>query len=321
MTISPSRLLGLLVLLLAGACARDAVPSGPYTVVLGIAQDGGVPQAGTSDHPAWEDPSLRRLVSCLGVVDPRSGGRWMVDATPDLPEQLHSLDRTAPSPEGRALDGIFLTHAHIGHYTGLIYLGHEAMGARGVPVHAMPRMRAFLEGSGPWNQLAAYGNIQLRTLEADRPVELAEGLSITPLRVPHRQEYAEVVGFRIQGPERAVLYIPDIDSWHELDEQGVRIEDLIAGVDRAYLDGTFFDDGEIPGRDMSGFPHPFIAKSMERFAPLPESEKRKIRFLHLNHTNPALDPGGEARRRIEEAGFAVAEEGDHFPLAPPGPGS
>ena len=300
--------LGLLVaLLMASASAQPA--EAPFVVVLGIGQDGGVPQTGDLDAPGWSDPAYRRLVVSLGLVDPASGGRWLFEATPDLPEQLVRLDAVAPRTEGPAVDGVFLTHAHIGHYTGLMFLGHESLGARGVPVHAMPRMAAFLRTNGPWSQLVRYENVAIRELADGVPVPLAGGLSVTPLLVPHRQEFSEVVGYRIDGPDRSALFIPDIDSWHEWDDAGTRLEDVLATVDVAYLDATFFADGEIPGRDMSGFPHPFVTTTMGRLAGLPASERAKVRFIHLNHTNPALWPG-PARDAVEAAGMQVAEEGE-----------
>lgn len=297
-------------------CATPVRPIGiPFVTVLGIAQDGGVPQTGSPGHPGWTDPSRRRLVSCLGVVDPVSGERWVLDATPHFPEQWERL-RTASvaGAERRTPTGIFLTHAHVGHYTGLMFLGHESMGARGVPVYAMPRMSEFLRTSGPWGQLVRLGNIDLRPLEAGAAVPLNGRLSITPFRVPHRQEYSEVVGFRIDGPDRSVLFIPDIDSWDLWDADGTRLEDVLATVDLAYLDGTFYANGEIPGRDMTGFPHPFITTTMDRLATLPASERAKVRFIHLNHTNPALWADTPARREVERRGFAVAAEGEEFGL-------
>ena len=300
-----------------GAARVAAQEPAPYLVVLGVAQDGGAPQAGDTDHPGWEDPARRRLVVSLGLVDPVSGERWLFEATPDLPEQLYRFDAVAPPTDRPGLAGVFLTHAHLGHYVGLMYLGHEVMGARDVPVYAMPRMADYLRTNGPWSQLVRYENIDLRELTADDPVRLNERLSVTPIRVPHRQEFSEVVGFRIEGPDRAALFIPDIDSWEEWDASspsGTRIEDEIARVDAAYLDATFFADGEIPGRDMSGFPHPFIAHSMERFAPLDASERAKVRFIHLNHTNPALWPETDASRTVKAAGFQLADEGERFEL-------
>ncbi|MEM1093395.1 MAG: MBL fold metallo-hydrolase [Bacteroidota bacterium] len=283
----------------------------PFLVVLGIGQDGGVPQAGHTADDGWSDPSKRRHVVSLAVVDPLSQQRWLFDATPDLPEQLYHLDQIAPTDAPKpGLAGVFITHAHMGHYTGLMYFGHEVMGTQRVPVFAMPRMTDFLRTNGPWSQLVRYDNIDLRGLRADSAVVINERLRVTPLLVPHRQEFSEVVGFRIEGPTASALFIPDIDSWEDWDAEGTRIEDEIAKVDVAYLDATFYANGEIPGRDMSGFPHPFITHSMERFADLPAAEKAKVRFIHLNHTNPALWEGTKARQTIAENGFRVAEEGE-----------
>jgi pyrroloquinoline quinone biosynthesis protein B len=292
-----------------------ASPDSPFLLVLGTAQDAGIPQAGAFEHPGWNDPSKRRLVVCLAIVDPRSNGAWMIEATPDFREQLYRLHdaispRLLPAPFP---SGIFLTHAHIGHYTGLMFLGHESMGANGIPVYAMPRMSEFLSTNAPWSQLVAYGNIELRPLEAGVPVALAPDIAVTPVLVPHRQEYAEVVGFRIDGPRTSVLFIPDIDAWEQWDAQGARLEDALATVDVAYLDGTFFANGEIPGRDMSGFPHPFISHTIERLSALPASERAKVRFIHLNHTNPAQFPGPQ-RESVRRIGMRIAGDGERIGL-------
>jgi len=286
------------------------MPSTPYVLVLGVAQDGGVPQPGCTRPccSARRDPADRRCVACVAIVEPATDTRWIVDATPDFREQLARLDAVAPPADGAAapgLAGILLTHAHVGHYTGLIHVGHEVMGARGVPVWAMPRMWQFLSSNGPWDQLVRYGNIELRPLADGEPVALSAAVTITPLRVPHREEYSEAVGFRIDGPDRSVLYIPDIDKWDRWDRS---IEALVASVDVALLDGTFFDGSELPGRDMAAIPHPFIVESLARFSMLPAEQRDRIHFIHLNHTNPALEPGGDAARTVEEAGLHVARE-------------
>ncbi|MFT5142228.1 MAG: pyrroloquinoline quinone biosynthesis protein B [Rhodothermales bacterium] len=281
----------------------DSVPDTPFLVVLGVGQDGGVPQTGDWDHPGWTDPTLRRQVSSLGLVVPSTGASYLFDATPSLPEQLRRLYTVGAT----GLPEMFITHAHMGHYTGLMLLGHESLGASNVPVHAMPKMAEYLRSNGPWSQLVKYENIRLSPLQAGTPV-IVGPFSVTPLEVPHRQEFSEVVGYRIQGPNRSALFIPDIDSWAEWDDAGVRIEEQIAQVDVAFLDGSFFANGEIPGRDMSGFPHPFITHSMERFSSLPDAERAKVQFIHLNHSNPALWSGPEANA-IRSAGYNLAREG------------
>jgi pyrroloquinoline quinone biosynthesis protein B len=306
--------IALLAFAAAPGALREIDDDRPFVVVLGIAQDGGFPQAGCAKAccaAAWADSTARRHVACLGIVDPATGRRWLIDATPDFPAQLRMLNDVAGPREDPAPDGILLTHAHIGHYTGLMHLGHEAMGATGVPVHALPRMATFLRENGPWDQLVTYGNIEVREIAADRPLRLNERITVTPLRVPHREEYSEVVGYRIGGPGRSVLCIPDIDKWERWDR---RLEDVLADVDVAYLDGTFYADGELPGRDMSAIPHPFIAETMARLAPLPAGERAKVRFIHLNHTNPALRADSDAAGAIAAAGFAVATQGERVPL-------
>jgi pyrroloquinoline quinone biosynthesis protein B len=282
----------------------------PYTIVLGIAQDAGYPQAGTKASPAWDDPARRRLAACLALVDPRSGGRWLFDATPDFKEQLHRLDVAASDERVPGLDAIFLTHAHIGHYTGLIHLSREAIGSRDIPLYAMPRMEQFLRRNGPWEQLVTLKNVVIKPLQEQLPVELSADLSVTPLLIPHRDEYSETVAFRIEGPSRSVLFLPDINGWDQWDAWGTRIEDVLATIDVAYLDGTFLSADELQGRNLAEIPHPLIAESIERFASLPERERSKIRFIHLNQSNPLLQTDHAAHVDLQLLGFRVAHEGE-----------
>ena len=299
-------LAALAVLLALAAVTRAAPAAAPYTFVLGIAQDGGIPQAGCRKSCCTSGRHER--VSSLAVVDPASHRWWLVDATPDLPSQLATMAAEAPAC---SLAGIFLTHAHIGHYTGLMHLGREAMNTQAMPVWAMPRMRAFLAANGPWGQLVTLGNIALEPLAADSAIALGDSLRVTPFRVPHRDEYSETVGFRIDGPHAAVVFLPDIDKWERWDR---RIEDVIAGTSAAYLDGTFFDAAELPGRDMKEIPHPFIVESLSRFASLPAAQRQRIHFIHLNHTNRAGMSGTAERRRVEAGGSRVASSGERVPL-------
>ena len=295
-------------------------PASPSVLILGIAQDAGYPQAGCRRPccaPAWSDPARRRHAACAAVVDPASGARWMIDATPDFREQLRMLDDLAPAPDDAGspgLAGIFLTHGHIGHYTGLMHLGREAMGARGVPVYAMPRMAAFLIANHPWAELVQGGTIVLHDLQADITVGAAPGLSLIPFLVPHRDEHTETVGFRIQGPNRQVLYLPDIDAWEAWDARGMRIEDVLAAADVALLDGTFFTADEVPGRSLATVPHPLIEATLRRLAALPAAERCKVRFIHMNHSNPALVPDGAAARAIAAAGCGLARERERIAL-------
>jgi pyrroloquinoline quinone biosynthesis protein B len=286
----------------------------PFVVVLGVGQDGGYPQAGMKDPEAWGRTERRRLPVSLAIVDPASGERWMVEATPAFPEQLEALEAVAPHEDVPGLAGVLLTHAHVGHYAGLIHLGREIIGASGVPVYAMPRMETFLRSNGPWDQLVALGNIEIQPLVDGVPTALNARIRVTPMTVPHRDEYSETVGYLIEGPERSVFFLPDIDKWEAWDARGTRVEDILARVDAAYLDATFFADGEVPGRAMAEIPHPFVSESMDRFGALPTQERAKIRFIHVNRTNPVGWPSTPEWDAAHRAGFRVAVRGERVGL-------
>jgi pyrroloquinoline quinone biosynthesis protein B len=295
-----------LLVLFAAACASAPKPNTtPYTIVLGIAQDGGYPQAGCNRPDciaAWHDPRLRQRVVSLAIVDPQSQQRWIIDATPDFPSQLRTLDEAVPRADAAPLlDGILLTHAHIGHYLGLAQLGREVIGAHSVRVYAMPRMREFLEHNAPWDQLVQLHNIELAPLEDGLAVSLNERISITPLRVPHRDEYSETVAFLIRGPSRSILWLPDIDKW---EKWSTPLESVLSRVDVAYLDGTFYDASELPGRDLREIPHPLMTETLSRLAASPLLAK--VRFIHLNQSNPLL--------RGRRVGVIVARDGEHCGL-------
>ena len=282
-------------------------------LVVGIAQDAGYPQANCEKScckPAWENPSTRRMVSCLAIVDKEENKYWLVDATPDIKDQMQLVkDLTPENPS--SLAGILLTHAHIGHYTGLMHLGREVMGAQGIPVYTMPLMHEFLRQNGPWSQLVSLKNIDLQPIKTDTVFQLSDRISFQALQVPHRDEFSETVGYLIKGKTQSILFIPDIDKWSKWNES---IVDWIKKVDYAFLDGSFYKNGEIPGRDMSEIPHPFIKESMELFSELSNSEKQKVHFIHFNHTNPALRKNTTAHKEIIENKFKIAEQGNWINL-------
>src|SRR5205085_316238 len=112
------------------------------------------------------------------------------DATPDFREQIARVRAEAP---GCSLSAVFLTHAHVGHYTGLLQLGREVMNTHDVPVWTMPRMAGFLAHNGPWSQLVDLHNIVLEPLQADSMVVVSDSLNVTPFLVPHRDEFSETV--------------------------------------------------------------------------------------------------------------------------------
>lgn len=304
------RLIGAAAVLIVTSSMADTSVS---IQVLGVAQDAGYPQLNCYQPHcirAWENKDLRRTTSSIAIIDRQAKIKLLFDATPDIRDQLYRLNLTAPDIE-YALQGVFLTHAHMGHYTGLMHFGREASGSKNVPVYAMPRMYEFLATNGPWDQLVRYENIELIRLTNDKPVVFSNQLRVTPFRVPHRDEYSETIGYRIDGPGKSAVFIPDIDKW---DRWETDIRDIVRSVDYAFLDATFFADTEMPGRDMSQIPHPFVAETMDLFDGLTSAEKSRVIFIHMNHSNPLLVDGSQEQTEVEKRGFRFAREGMRLEL-------
>jgi pyrroloquinoline quinone biosynthesis protein B len=297
----------ILIFLISGPGAVFAEERAPYIYILGVAQDAGFPQAGCyKPHcmPGWNDPEKKINVTSLGLIDPTSKKKYIFEATPNFPEQLFLLEQEAPSDDF-SLNGIFITHAHIGHYTGLMYLGREAIGAKGLPVYVMPKMEQYLRENGPWSQLIALNNISLMPLRNDRS-EVFNNLKVTPFLVPHRDEFSETVGYSIQGPKKTALFIPDINKWSQWKEN---ILERIQLVDYALIDATFYDNNELPGRDMSKIPHPFVVETMATLSLLPREQREKVWFIHMNHTNPLLNSNSDQAQEVRAQGFNIASTG------------
>ncbi|EDP71673.1 coenzyme PQQ synthesis protein B [Flavobacteriales bacterium ALC-1] len=283
-----------------------------YITILGIAQDAGYPQINcekTCCKAYYDGDEAKKLVSCLGLVDLKSEQKWLFDATPDIVEQTQIL-KDKHLDNGKVIDGVFLTHAHIGHYTGLMNFGREALGGKDIPVYVMSRMKNYLKTNGPWSQLVALNNIELKALENDSILALNAALKITPLLVPHRDEYSETVGYRIEGKDKSALFIPDIDKWNKWERN---IIEEVKKVDYAFLDASFFRDGEL-NRDMSKIPHPFTTETTTLFENESIETKNKIYFIHFNHTNPTIQNHSPLRDSIQNLGFRFAKEGDNFEL-------
>ena len=278
--------------------------------VLGTIQDGGIPHMGCSKECCsnyFLSKKSRIGVSSLGISNLKYNTNYIIDATPNINLQL--IDLIGNADPSKKLNGIFLTHAHMGHYAGLLNFGRESLNSKNIPLYLMPKFYNFILNNGPWNQLVELNNIKLNKIYNREKVILHNNLSFTPIQVPHRDEYSETVGYIIESIHKKALYIPDIDKWAKWE---VSIVEMIKSVDYAFLDGTFFDEKEINNRDISEIPHPFIIESLKLFKELDESEKSKVYFIHLNHTNPVLNSESSEYKKVISAGFNIAKTGMEF---------
>ncbi|SNT06385.1 pyrroloquinoline quinone biosynthesis protein B [Ekhidna lutea] len=281
-------------------------------IVLGTAQDGGFPHIGCQNEclKAHKNPKMARYVTSLALVDPVTRQWWMFEASPDLDKQLQYFRDLTDGQYPYLPSGIFVTHAHIGHYTGLMFLGKEALGAKDVKVYALPKMIEFLKSDGPWSQLVSYENVSPIVMIEDQPLPITNTITVEAFTVPHRDEYSETAGFKISTLNKGYIFIPDIDKWYKWDR---KIVDMVKDVtiDHAFIDATFFKDGELPNRPMSEMPHPFVEETMLLFDSEPASVKSKIKFIHLNHTNPLLFDK-KAQNEVKGKGYDLAEQGEKY---------
>ncbi|MEM7244810.1 MAG: MBL fold metallo-hydrolase [Acidobacteriota bacterium] len=297
----------------------------PRLVVLGTVQDGGLPHAGCSCvrcEAAHEDPSKRRLVASLGLLIPGEGDErtqvHLVDASPDVPAQLRLLrpyrDWDAGRVDRTPVDGVLLTHAHVGHYLGLAHFGFEVMHAREVTAHCSQKMAAFLQGHGPWSQLVRKNEITISAFEPGDTVSLGGGVEFQAVQVPHRDELSDTMGFLLRGPRATVFYVPDTDSWDAWTTRSITEFLTQEKVDVAIVDGTFYSLEELPGRKVTSIGHPLIEQSLDLFGDAVQAGELEVWFTHLNHSNPALEDDSTARRELERRGFGVLAEGQVFEL-------
>lgn len=271
--------------------------------VLGTAQDGGVPHAGC-DCPRCEaarrDPSRRRRVSSI-AVEGETGKTFLVDAGPDFPGQLDHLAR-ATGRRQPAVDAIAITHAHVGHYVGLAFLGKEVMHTRQLPVFGTPSVSRFLKSNRPWAHLVEREEIELRVIAPGSPHPF-DGAMLHTFLTPHRGEDTDTVGFEIVGPRRRLVYVSDADVFPP------QMVDRIRDADVALVDGTFYSPAELPHREILAVRHPYVRDSLR----LLEGAKGQVYFTHMNHTNPILDADSPEATSLPK-GFHVLQEGAIFDL-------
>jgi len=319
-----NKLSSIVLIMLIVMCA-SAQPKGTgNVVVLGVAQDGGYPHAGCVKQccaMAWKDADKRRYVTSLAVMDEQTKRWWLFEATPDIKEQLEYFRQLTGGVFPYLPEGIFITHAHIGHYTGLMQLGKEVMNTQEMKVYVLPRMKQYLEQNGPWSQLVRMKNIVLKDvcivenaagMSNNMGCKIADGIGVSAFRVPHRDEYSETAGFYIDVHQRKYIFIPDIDKWSKWK---MKLDVIAEVADILLVDGTFYESKELPGRNIAEVPHPYVPETMKLFEDIPDKDKRaitsKIHFIHFNHTNPLMRDT-TVQKRVLDAGFGVARQGQRL---------
>ena len=282
-----------------------------YIYILGNTQDAGLPHIGCQ-HPFCEDNFNvyeEHYTTSIAVVNSDLKKYILFEATPDITFQLNNLKKNI-FDEFLLPESIYITHAHIGHYTGLMYFGREALGSKDLLVKVLPRMSNFLQNNGPWSQLVDINNIKIKEINFGLSTNELNNIQITPVQVPHRDEYSETAGYIIKGKNKKALFIPDIDKWEKWDRD---LSQLAKDFDFLLIDATFYDSKEI-NRDISEIPHPLVTETMDLLSGLNIENRNKVYFIHMNHTNMMLDPNSKLSKLVTSKGFNIARLGQKLYL-------
>ena len=303
--------LGIVILIFSISLVFSQNNNSPFIYVLGNVQDAGLPHIGCDEKICVNafNEKKQYYVTSLALVDTENKEYSLFDVTPDISDQLRMLDNDIFN-EFILPKNIFITHAHIGHYTGLMYFGREALGSEGISVNVLPRMYDFINLNGPWSQLVNLENIALNKINFRDTIEIRPNLTVVPIQVPHRDEFSETSAFLIVGPNKTALFLPDIDKW---DKWSINILEILSNVDYAFIDATFYTNTEI-NRDINEIPHPLVIETMDLLYQLPDYQRDKVYFIHMNHTNQMLDINSDISRNVLQKGFNIARLGQKFHL-------
>ena len=297
------RLLNLVTFLIISISVKS---QSEYIYILGNTQDAGLPHIGCQ-HPFCEDNFNvyeEHYTTSIAVVNSDLKKYILFEATPDITFQLNNLKRNI-FDEFLLPESIYITHAHMGHYTGLMYFGREALGSKDLLVRVLPRMSKFLQNNGPWSQLVDINNIKIEEINFESSTNELSNIIVTPVQVPHRDEYSETAGYIIEGKNKKALFIPDIDKWEKWDRD---LSQLAKEFDFLLIDATFYDSKEI-NRDISEIPHPLVTETIDLLSGLDLKNRNKVYFIHMNHTNMMLDPNSELSKLVNGKGFNIARLG------------
>lgn len=288
------------------------VATAQHVYVLGTAQDAGYPHIGCRKQCCRLalDSYRHEPVTCLAVTDTVAKRWWLFEATPDITHQLNLFRSLTDSAYPYLPEAVFITHAHIGHYTGLMYFGREGMNTKQLPVYVGAEMEKYLRKNGPWSQLVSIGNIALKGVKREDSVMLGV-LCVRFYRVFHRSEFAKPFGFSISIHQKRILFVPDTDHWYAWHKLFHTLPGEIGRHDLSFIDATFYSGDELPGRKMEEVKHPLVTETMKLLDRYPDSVRARVQFNHFNHTNPLLwNP--EIQQRVKSAGYGVARTGRRY---------
>ena len=244
---------------------------------------------------------------------------YVIGAGPDVRHQIESFPPLRPGPQPRQspLRGVLLPDAELDHTIGL----PELREGGSLDVYATAPVLAALDDAFPVRRLLdAYTTARWFEVSVGVPLPLEDG-RLNVLAFPtgdKRPRYAAGcaadgcwrVGYSIVDAESGgvAVFAPSVGHWSP------ELGDAVAHADCAFVDGTFWTDGEMDTVGSSRLPaagagHLPISGPAGSALRLAECPARRRVYVHLNNTNPVLDVQSPERRLLEELGLEVGQDG------------
>ena len=288
-------------------------------LVLGTAAGGGLPQwnCGCPNCDAARDGTIP-AASQSSVAVTANGEDWAIlNASPDIRTQLAAAPPLHPTgPRASPIRSVLVTNGDIDHVAGLLTLREkQAFGLFATAaIHEVLAANPIFAALDPVH-------VTRETVALDAPFPLVEGVTAelfaVPGKVPLYMEGEEVdtqlmgeqtVGVRLEAGGEEAFYLPGCAAMPD---------DLKARLDGAALvlfDGTVWENEEmirmgVGAKTGARMGHMAISGEHGSMAAFQGLEVGRKVFVHLNNTNPVLDPRSDERAAVEAAGWQVAYDG------------
>jgi pyrroloquinoline quinone biosynthesis protein B len=295
--------------------------------VLGAAAGGGLPQWNCACQNCSDlrrnSPHIQPRTQSQLAVTAGSDAWFLINASPDLREQLNHTPEVQPSPEkglrNTPVAGVVLTSADLDHVLGLLLMREFTP----VRIYATDTVRSILQANSFFSMLDRLpGQSRWTVIEPEVSFSLGDGLVCTPIALPNTfpsyvaeeqrttlDETSATIGLLFETSQgKRVAYLPALASLSP------SLKKLLSTCSAVMVDGTFWSDNELqsiqPGTplatSMGHMPISGANGSLAAFSDL--AAVRRI-YTHINNTNPILNEESPERRVVQDAGWEVAWDG------------
>jgi len=298
-------------------------------IVLGAAAGGGLPQwncgcancrAARGDHP--ELASTQASIAVSG-----DGTNWfLINASPDLRAQINANPALHPPVgvlRGSPIAGVILTNGEVDAVAGLLTLRERAA----FSIYGHPDVLAMLAANSIFNVLDP-ALVRREAMAVDVPFQptlpggAPSGLEVTAFAAPGKPAlFLEGQRGGSEG-DTLGLVVRDLEGGRRLVFLAAcaavtpEIIDRLDGADAVFFDGTLWADDEMIRQGLSQktgqrMGHIAMQPAIEALAGIDRPARY---FLHINNSNPALQPGSPERRQAEAAGWQIPADGMEITL-------